>query len=235
MAKKSAPRSTKKPQSTKKQPDVAHPGMMGDGTEEQNLDERGNPGARIKKDEVDAAFGSKSLTSVNRGVTLMTDKSNFTPDEWKLLLQSVVAAGIAVTAADPSGLWGLLKESFAGGTVLAKAKMDPGTNALIKAVVADFSTAEGSAARDGLKNTFKGSKPAEIKDKCIEILRQTAAIVDVKAPGDAAALKGWLQQISQHVAEAAKESGFLGIGGVPVSDAEKATLTEISSALKSAA
>ncbi|MGA6977641.1 MAG: hypothetical protein WBZ23_14060 [Pseudolabrys sp.] len=43
MAKKSAPRSTKKPQSTKKQPDVAHPGMMGDGTEEQNLDERGNP------------------------------------------------------------------------------------------------------------------------------------------------------------------------------------------------
>lgn len=165
----------------------------------------------------------------------MTDKSNFTPDEWKLLLQSVVAAGIAVTAADPSGLWGLLKESFAGGTVLAKAKMDPGTNALIKAVVADFSTAEGSAARDGLKNTFKGSKPAEIKDKCIEILRQTAAIVDVKAPGDAAALKGWLQQISQHVAEAAKESGFLGIGGVSVSDAEKATLTEISSALKLAA
>jgi hypothetical protein len=166
----------------------------------------------------------------------MTDKSNFTPDEWKLLLQSVVAAGIAVTAADPSGLWGLLKESFAGGTALAKAKMDPGANSLIKAVVADFSTAEGSAAaRDGLKNTFKGSKPAEIKDKCIEILRQTAAIVDVKAPGDAAALKGWLQQISQHVAEASKESGFLGIGGVPVSDAEKATLTEISSALKLAA
>ena len=75
----------------------------------------------------------------------MADKSNFTPDEWKLLLQSVIAAGIAVTAADPSGLWGLLKESFAGGTDLAKAKMDPGTNALIKAVVADFSTAEGNA------------------------------------------------------------------------------------------
>jgi hypothetical protein len=33
--------------------------MMGDGTEEQNLDERGNPAARIKKDEVDAAFGKQ--------------------------------------------------------------------------------------------------------------------------------------------------------------------------------
>jgi hypothetical protein len=46
VANKSAPQSTKKAQSTKKQPDVAHPGMMEDGTEEQNLDERGNPGAR---------------------------------------------------------------------------------------------------------------------------------------------------------------------------------------------
>ena len=33
----------------KKQADVAHPGMMGDGTEEQNLNEPGNPAARIKK------------------------------------------------------------------------------------------------------------------------------------------------------------------------------------------
>jgi hypothetical protein len=39
---------------------VDHPGMMGDGTEEQNLNERGNPAARIKEDEVDAAFGNKA-------------------------------------------------------------------------------------------------------------------------------------------------------------------------------
>jgi len=164
----------------------------------------------------------------------MTNKSNFAPDEWKVLLESVMAAGIAVTAAEPSGLWGLLKESFAGGTELAKAKSDPGTNSLIKAVVDDFNTAEGSAARDALKNKFKDSKPNQIKDKCIETLREAAAIVDAKAPGDAAAYKGWLQQISQHVAEASKEGGFLGVGGVLVSEAEKATLTEISSALKAA-
>ena len=164
----------------------------------------------------------------------MTGKSNFTPDEWKVLLQSVMAAGIAITAAEPSGLWGLLKESFAGGTELAKAKTDPGTNALIKAVVDDFSTAEGSAARDALKTKFKDSKPAQIKDKCIEVLRQAAAIIDAKAPGDSAAYKRWLQQISQHVAEAANEGGFLGAGGVPISEAEKATLTEISTALKAA-
>ena len=163
----------------------------------------------------------------------MVDKSSFTPDEWKLLLESMMAASIAITAAELSGLWGLLKESFAGGTELAKAKMDPKADALIKAVVEDFGTAEGrSVTRDGLSGKLKGSKPPEIKEKCVDILRQAAAVVDAKAPGDAAAFKGWLRQISQHVAEAAKEGGFLGIGGVAVSEAEKATLAEISSALK---
>jgi hypothetical protein len=48
------------PTDTKKKSDIVHPGMMGDGTEEQNLDEVGNPAARIKKDDVEAAFGKKN-------------------------------------------------------------------------------------------------------------------------------------------------------------------------------
>ena len=163
----------------------------------------------------------------------MADKSSFTSDEWKLLLESVMMASIAVSAAEPSGLWGLLKESLASGSDLVKAKMDAGTNPLIKAVVADFDSAQGRAtALDGLKEKLKGIKPADIPAKCIETLRQVAAALDAKAPGDAAAFKGWLRQISQHVAEAATEGGLLGIGGMLVSDAEKATLNEISSALR---
>jgi hypothetical protein len=48
------------PKVSKKQTDISHPGMMGDGTEEQNLNERGNPAARIKKSEVKGAFGKKA-------------------------------------------------------------------------------------------------------------------------------------------------------------------------------
>ena len=51
MTNKPAPKNSK---DTEK--NTRHPGMMGDGTEEQNLGQPGNPGARIKKDEVDAAF-----------------------------------------------------------------------------------------------------------------------------------------------------------------------------------
>ena len=77
----------------------------------------------------------------------MADKTCFTKDEWTLLLKSPMIAGMAITAADPSGLWGLLKESFAGGAALTKVAADPSANALIKAVVADFSTSEVGARR----------------------------------------------------------------------------------------
>jgi hypothetical protein len=166
----------------------------------------------------------------------MADKSNFTPDEWKLLLESVTMAGIAVSAADPSGLWGLLKEGLAGGAALVAAKKDSTSKPLIKAVVADFETSQGRAtARDGVKEKLNGLKPAAITAKCIEALGQAGAAVDAKAPDDAAAFKSWLRQISQDVAEAAKEGGFFDTGSALVSEKEKATLQEISSALKLAA
>ena len=43
--------------------------------------------------------------------------------------------------------------------------------------------------------------------------------------------KAWLTDTAQRVAEAANEGGFLGFGGVPISDIEKATLAEIVTAL----
>ena len=37
---------------------TSRPGMLGDGTEEQNLDQAGDPAARVTKDDVEAAFGN---------------------------------------------------------------------------------------------------------------------------------------------------------------------------------
>ena len=56
-----------------------------------------------------------------------------------------------------------------------------------------------------------------------------------QGPQDAAGFKTWLQAIGQNVAKASSEGGFLGIGGVQVSDAEKATFADISKALGTSA
>ncbi len=164
----------------------------------------------------------------------MASKASFSAEEWQQLLASPMVAAMAVTAAEPSGLFGLLKESFAASGSLAKARSDAAANALVKALIAEFETSEGrTAARDRLKTQFGGAKQsADLKPKAIEGLRQVSSLLDAKAPEDAAAFKTWLQSTAQGVAEAAKEGGFLGFGGVQVSEAEKATLAEISSALR---
>ena len=43
----------------------------------------------------------------------MSLKDSFTPEEWARVLGAPMLAGIAVTAAEPGGLWGAVKESAA--------------------------------------------------------------------------------------------------------------------------
>ena len=164
----------------------------------------------------------------------MAGKANFTPDEWTRIVASPMVAGMAITAADPSGLWGLLKEAFAGGQSLLAVKQDTSANPLAKAVADDITVPEiRTAARDRLQGQFKGAQIGDMKNRAIEELRAVATLVDTKAPDDAAGFKTWLQSVAQKAAEAGNEGGFLGFGGVAVSEAEKATLVEISSALGS--
>src|SRR3954447_1305910 len=98
----------------------------------------------------------------------MANKASFTAEEWNQVLESVMIAGIAVTASAPSGLFGLIKESLATGGALAEAKAAAGSHELIKAVVADYETSEGrTAARGSLTTELRGSKTTDIKDKAL--------------------------------------------------------------------
>jgi hypothetical protein len=166
----------------------------------------------------------------------VANKQSFTPDEWTKIVESVALSGMAVTAANPSGLIGLLQESFASAGALVQAKTDPGANELIKAVVAEFETSEGrTKVRDALKARFAGGKPADITQRSIEALHEVSGLLDAKAPQDSAAFKQLLRTISDKVAEAASEGGFLGFGGQKVGPAEKSALTNIAKALGVAA
>ncbi|HML91931.1 hypothetical protein [Methyloceanibacter sp.] len=160
----------------------------------------------------------------------MTNKNDFTPEEWTLLLESITAAGLAVSAVDPSGWWGTLKEAAASTPSLAEAKRDPNSNELIQSAVADFERfSDGSIL--AMRERFAQAEPTECVERSLASLREAAAIVDAKAPSEAAAFKTWLRGISEKVADAAVEGSFLGIGGVRVSDAERAMLRDISEAL----
>jgi len=157
----------------------------------------------------------------------MATKTDFTPEEWKTLLESPILAGFAISAADPSGFFSTLHEGWANAKELAAAKTSA-SDELIKAVADDLFTGEGrDAARGGVAALVKGAQPSEYKDKAIGEMAHAAAIVDAKAPADAIAFKTWLAHMAQLVAEAGAEGGFMGFGGVQVSEKEKATLAEL--------
>lgn len=159
----------------------------------------------------------------------MADKSTFTAEEWATLLKAPAMAGLAIVAADPSGPFGMLKESFATGKALAEIKLQGGAKALIDAIVQDLTTPEGReiAKPSGLL----GSSIEEAQANALGICQSAAEIVSAKAPDEADAFKQWLFSISQRVAEASKEGGFLGFGGTLVSEQEQAALNSISGAL----
>jgi len=163
----------------------------------------------------------------------MADKSTFTPDEWKHILGGVMLAGMAVTMADRSGLWGMLKESMASTGAMLETRNDPESTGLVQAVIADFQTSDGrTAAREEIKSVLAGATSStDAQAKAVDALKKVAILLDTKASADAPAFKTWLQAIGQRTANAANEGGFLGFGGVAVSDAEKAALDQIAEAL----
>ena len=158
----------------------------------------------------------------------MASKTDFTAAEWEQLLKAPMWASIALVAASPSGPLGVVKEFFAAGKHLAEARS--GTqNPLVGAVVADLSTTEGRERAQ--PKEVKGKKPDEVRAMAIAALQQVASLVDGKAGVDADVFKRWLSGLAGRVAEAAKEGGFLGIGGHQVSAQEQAVLDQLKKAL----
>ncbi len=156
-------------------------------------------------------------------------KDSFAPEDWARVVGAPMLAGIAVTAAEPGGLWGALKESMA---VAGAVRQGAGENPLAAEIAAAYETAEGrDLARGVLKAEARGRKPAEVVDAAVAELAAVTALVAAKAPAAAPGFRDWLKAIAGKVAEAGTEGGFLGFGGEKVSAAEKATLERLASAL----
>ena len=83
------------------------------------------------------------------------------------------------------------------------------------------------------KESTQGAQDmAQAKAKMLGDIKTAVGIISTKGSADeAAAYKQLMVQAAENVANAAKEGGFMGIGGVLVNDAEKQAISEISAAV----
>ena len=157
------------------------------------------------------------MESNQKGV-ILTTKADFTAEEWNQIRRAPFMAGLAVVAASPSRPFGVVKEMFAVGKMLAEVKTQGSSNDLIEALVADL---ESGAREQSAPAKLQGKAPDQVKSYAIDSLRQvTALIVKKTKPDEAQGFNQWLVAAARKVAEAAKEGGFLGFGGAQVSEPE---------------
>jgi hypothetical protein len=161
----------------------------------------------------------------------MTGRQDFSPVEWRKVIQSPLLAGYAVSAADPSGFIGLLQEAFAAAGMVSAARAEAGDDLIRQASEALGASSGRAEAREGVRTIIQGAGLDEIKRRALGGLEEVAAILDAKAGAHALPFKTWLMDIARKVAEAGLEDTFLGFGGIRMSEKEKATLHEIAEAL----
>lgn len=156
----------------------------------------------------------------------MATKDDFSPDDWQAIVRAPMVAGVAVSLASPGGPIELTKESMAS----MKAVLEPiggEQPELVAAVRADF-----RAQAEAHDNPMKGYKPKDAQEILDELTRVSGLVSASASAEEADAYRALVTTAAQRSAEAAKEGGFLGIGGKEVvSDKERNMLEQIDAAL----
>ncbi len=163
----------------------------------------------------------------------MATKDAFTTEEWTLLriVPSLVTGG--VSAADPSGIFGSIKEAAAGMTGVMEALQQGSKLELLGAIMADKSIPGLPDPKTLLGEGTREQQMANLKAAVLERIKAVANLVNGKAtPEEAKAYKQMIMTVAEKAANASKEGGFLGFGGVRVSSAEQSFLNEVKSALQ---
>lgn len=161
----------------------------------------------------------------------MTVFHDYTTDEQQLLLRSLEAAAVAVSAASLGRKEETGSEGFAAASLVLDSRDAYVTNSLVSSIIVELE-AEVRVGRSFPDYVKVASAPGA-GEGAMDTLRSVVKLVDRKAsPDEAAGFKAWLMRIASVAAEAGKEDqGLLGFGGVQVNEAERAALQAIANVL----
>jgi hypothetical protein len=155
----------------------------------------------------------------------MTSRSEFSDDEWARLARAPLLVGLAISLADPGGPIELMKESNAAVRTVLEGASGGHHGPFVQAVAAEV--ADEMRQRQNPLAGFR-SRGAQALDGILDELRGVnALLVDRTTQEETVAFREWLRVAAQRAATAAKEGGFLGVGGELVSEREQEMLEKL--------
>ncbi len=162
----------------------------------------------------------------------MSKKSDYSREEWQLLLDVPPAVGTAVMYAGQSGV-GSVKEAMAMASGILGARNGFEGLELIESLVAARIENNEKSSIETLDSPYVDLTPDQILDDAVARCRRVSDILDDKATDDEAdGYVDWTVSLAEKVANAAKEGGFLGIGGTRVSEEEARAIKAVRRALR---
>jgi hypothetical protein len=148
----------------------------------------------------------------------MTTKADFNAEEWSLLQEGPALAGLMVVTAERGGL---LRESLSMAQAYGEARRQGG-NELLDELVSSPPQLDPKRFRS----------PDEVQGQALQRLGEAVELLESKGTAEEAdAYKRFALDVAERVAGAAKEGGFLGIGGKRVSENENAALDQLAGSL----
>jgi hypothetical protein len=142
----------------------------------------------------------------------MTGKADFSEQEWETVIEGPTSAGLIVSTAERGGTF---RESFSMAKAWSEARGAAGASSLVD----EIAQSKPKVDRDG------GSGEG-MREQLIGNIREAVSLLEAKAsPEELADYRRFTLAIAERVADAKSE------GEQPVSDAERAAIDEISSAL----
>ena len=143
----------------------------------------------------------------------MTSKSDFTAEEWQLILEAPPSAGMIVVTAQRGGSF---RETIAIAKAYVEARKQHGTSELLDQIV---------AAKPERDHTHYHSFD-ELKQHGLQHLRDSVSLLETKAtPAEVEDYRRFIVTLSHKVAAAHREHGQ------DVSEAEQSAINEIAEAL----
>ena len=143
----------------------------------------------------------------------MTSKSDFTSEEWQLILEAPPSAGMIVVTAQRGGSF---RETIAMAKAYVEARQQHGESELLDEIV---------AAKPERDHTHYHS-PEELKQHGLKHLRDSIGLLESKAtPEEVEEYRRFIVTLCHKVAAAHREQGQ------EVSDSEQAAITDIAEAL----
>jgi hypothetical protein len=150
----------------------------------------------------------------------MAGQADFSPDEWMTMRSAMMSAGIVVALSEGGGD-DMLSEVFAITQRLSGAGRNH-PNQLVRelASMAQFQT--------GMR---PGMKRAVYEAEALAAIRTATVLLTTRAPDDLGAFRAFVVDLAEAAANAHKEGGFGGMGGIRVTAAEAAAIARVKKAL----